>query len=80
MLEEVAAPLFSVRDDRLLLGHAHGHGRRRQAEPGRRRMTLALGPARIVEALKQFHQGDLGIHARVLILRPSGVNDHVGWT
>ena len=52
---------------------------RGEAEQGGGRMTLALCPARIVKALKKFHQGGLRIHARVLIKRLSDVIDHAGW-
>ena len=63
-LEELPAPLLAVLDDRLVAGHAREHGDDGQAEQGRERVPLALGPARIMKALKEFHQGDVGLPCR----------------
>ena len=75
-LEELPAPLLAVLDDGLVAGHAGEHGDDGQAEQGRQGVALAPGGSRIVKALKQFHQGGVGFHARTLMRRPSGsIND-----
>src|SRR5207302_9700343 len=79
VLEEVPAPLLAVLDDRFVTGHARQHGDDRQAEEGGKGVPAALSTARIMKALKEFHQRVLGFHARVLIRRPAGDIDHVGW-
>ena len=44
---------------------------------GRQGVSLALGGERIVEALKQFHQGDGRFHVQTLILSASWrINSH----
>jgi len=42
-------------------------------------VPLALSPTRIVKSLKEFHQGELGFHAGVLMRRASDVIYHIGW-
>jgi len=64
-------------DDRFVTGHAGKHGDNGQAEQSRERVAFALGPARILKALKKFHQGDVGFHTRTLIRSASrSINDH----
>ena len=56
MLEEVPAPLFAVLGDRLVTGHARQHGDYCQTEKGGEGVPAALSTARIMKALKEFHQ------------------------
>jgi hypothetical protein len=77
--EELLAPLLAVFDDGLITGHAGEQGDNRQGKEGGEGVPLALGTARIMNVLKEFHQRDLGFHGRVLIQGPSGVIDHRTW-
>ena len=64
-------------DDGFVTGHAGKHGDNGQAEQSRERVAFALGPARILKALKKFHQGNVGFHTRTLIRSASrSINDH----
>ncbi len=65
--QEVSAPLLAVIDDGLVAGHAREHGDDGQGQERREGMSLAPRPSRIVNSLKEFHQGERGIHSRVLM-------------
>src|SRR5271157_2647131 len=78
-LQKPPAPLLAVWNDRLAAGHARKHADDRQAEQCGERVPLTLGAARIVKALKKFHQRSAGVHARVLIRSPSDVIHHIRW-
>src|SRR5208337_2546479 len=78
-LQKPPAPLLAVLNDRLIAGHARKHAYDRQAEQCGERVPLTLGAARIVKALKKFHQRGAGVHARVLIRSPSDVIHHIRW-
>jgi hypothetical protein len=61
--EELPAALLTVIDDGFVRGHTSQHGDDSQSEQGWQGMSSPFGGARIVKALKQFHQGGVGFHA-----------------
>jgi hypothetical protein len=66
-VKEGPTSLFAVLVDCLVAGHARKHGNNSEREKGRERVSLALGAARIVSALRDCQQRRLGIHASVLM-------------
>jgi hypothetical protein len=55
-IQELATPLFTVLDDRLVAGHARKHAHDSQRKKCGKRMSLPLGAAWILNAFKEFQQ------------------------
>jgi hypothetical protein len=65
--KKVRAPLLAEFDNGLVAGHPREHGDDSQRQECREGVSLAPGPSRIVNSLKEFHQSRCGIHSWVLI-------------
>jgi|SRR5271165_3678939 len=69
-VQELATPLFTVLDNRLVARHARKHAHDSQSKKCGERMSLTFSTAWILNAFKELQQRRFGIHASILIRRP----------